>query len=158
MVQKNTLKPFGPTALVATIVARFSRSLNCSYRSVDRDGNPRDRHWIGNFGERAARDWLLSHGCKILYRNFRAPKGGEVDIVARDNNLLLFIEVKTRQEPSRIRPLDAVGKSKQALIERGANEWLKRIGTRNIPWRFDVIEVYLEPGKKPRLNWIKDAF
>ncbi|MBK1883294.1 YraN family protein [Luteolibacter pohnpeiensis] len=152
------MKLFGPTDLVAIIVARFSRSLNCNYRSVDQNGVARDHLAIGEYGEIAARDWLRAQGCKILYRNFRAPRGGEVDIVARDQNLLLFIEVKTRQEHTKIRPLDAVGKSKQALIERGANAWLKRLGHRNIPWRFDVIEVYVEDGKKPRLVWIKDAF
>ncbi len=91
-------------------------------------------------------------------RNFRGPKKGEVDIIARNRKLLLFVEVKTRREGSKIRPLDAVDKPKQVLIERGANAWLKRLGTRNLPWRFDVIEIYVEEGKKPRLNHVKDAF
>jgi len=81
-----------------------------------------------------------------------------VDIVARDGKLLLFIEVKTRREGTRIRPLDAVNREKQGLIERGANAWLKRLGTRNIPWRFDVIEVLVEEGAKPRVNRVRDAF
>ena len=114
--------------------------------------------WIGNFGERVAGDWLRAHGCKILARNFRGPRRGEVDIVARDGKLLIFAEVKTRREGSRIRGLDAVGKDKQKLIERGANAWLKSLGTRDLPWRFDVIEVYVEDGKKPRVNQVKDAF
>lgn len=114
--------------------------------------------WIGNFGEQVAGDWLRAHGCKILASNFRGPHRGEVDIVARDGRLLIFAEVKTRREGSRIRGLDAVGKDKQKLIERGANAWLKSLGTRDLPWRFDVIEVYLEEGKKPRVNQVKDAF
>jgi len=81
-----------------------------------------------------------------------------VDIVARHGRLLLFIEVKTRQAGTKVRPFDAVTKEKQALIERGANQWLKRIGSRNLPWRFDVIEVLVEDGKKPNINHIKDAF
>ena len=105
-----------------------------------------------------AADWLRSQGCKVLARNFKGPRRGEVDIVARDGKLLLFIEVKTRREGTRIRPLDAVDKPKQALIERGANAWLKRLGTRDLPWRFDVIEVYVEDGKKPRVNRVRDAF
>lgn len=122
------------------------------------DGQPRDRIWLGNYGERVAADWLRSQGCKILARNYRGPRKGEVDIVARDGKLLLFVEVKTRREGARIRGLDAVGKDKQALIERGANSWLKRLGTREVPWRFDVIEVYVEEGKKPRIHRVKDAF
>ena len=103
-------------------------------------------------------DWLRSHGCRILARNCRAPRKGEVDIVARDRKLLLFVEVKTRREGTPIRPLDAVDRTKQALIERGANAWLKQLGTRNLPWRFDVIEVYVTNGAKPRLNHVRDAF
>lgn len=78
--------------------------------------------------------------------------------MARDGRLLLFIEVKTRREGSKIRGLDAVGKDKQRLIERGANSWLKRLGTREVPWRFDVIEIYVEDDKKPRVVWVRDAF
>ena len=94
----------------------------------------------------------------MLARNFKGPRRGEVDIVARDGKLLLFVEVKTRRKGTRIRPLDAVDKAKQALIERGANAWLKRLGTRDLPWRFDVIEVYVEDGEKPRVNHVRDAF
>ena len=122
------------------------------------DGTPRDRPWIGNYGERVAADWLRSQRCTVLARNFKGPHRGEVDIVARDGKLLLFVEVKTRREGTLIRPLDAVDKTKQRLIERGANAWLKRLGTRDLPWRFDVIEVYVEDGKTPRVNQVRDAF
>lgn len=94
----------------------------------------------------------------MLATNFRGPHKGEVDIVAREGKLLLFVEVKTRKAGSKIRGLDAVGRDKQRLIERGANAWLKRLGTRNLPWRFDVIEVSVEDGKKPIVNRIRDAF
>ncbi len=122
------------------------------------DGRARDRIWLGNYGEQVANDWLRSQGCKILARNYRGPRRGEVDIIARDSKLLLFVEVKTRREGSKIRGLDAVGKDKQALIERGANSWLKRLGTRDLPWRFDVIEVSVKEGEKPRVNHVRDAF
>ena len=81
-----------------------------------------------------------------------------MDIIARDGKLLLFVEVKTRRQGTPIRPLDAVDKTKQALIERGANAWLKRLRTRDLPWRFDVIEVYVKQGEKPRINRVRDAF
>ena len=158
MAPKCILKRYGFTDLVATIVARFSRSLNSPCHLTAADGQAHDRIWVGNYGERVAAAWLRSQGCKILARNFRGPRKGEVDIVARDHKLLLFVEVKTRREGSKIRGLDAVGKDKQLLIERGANAWLKRLGTRDLPWRFDVIEVHVEDGKKPRVNHVKDAF
>ena len=122
------------------------------------DGQPRSRNWLGAYGENVATDWLRAHGCRILARNFKGPRRGEVDIIARDGKLLLFVEVKTRHKDTRIRPLDAVDKTKQALIERGANAWLKQLGTRNLPWRFDVIEIYVEEGEKPRINHVRDAF
>lgn len=113
---------------------------------------------MGKRGEDIATAWLRASGCKILYRNFRAPGGGEVDIVAREGNLLLFIEVKTRREGSAIRPLDAVNKEKQRLIERGARDWLRRLRNREIPWRFDVMEIHLADRTKPRINRVRDAF
>ena len=105
-----------------------------------------------------AADWLRANGCKVLAKNFIGPRRGEVDIVARDGKLLLFVEVKTRRKESKVRALDAVNREKQGLIERGANAWLKQLGSRDLPWRFDVIEVYVEDGAKPDVNHVKDAF
>jgi putative endonuclease len=126
------------------------------------DGKARDRQWLGDYGERVAAAWLRAHRCKILAKNYRnerrGRRTGEVDIVAREQRVLLFVEVKTRHEGSSIRPLDAVDKEKQRLIERGANDWLRRLGTRQLPWRFDVIEVYVAEGKLPRVNRVRDAF
>jgi putative endonuclease len=126
------------------------------------DGTPRDRFWLGRYGERVAAAWLIANRCKVLAKNYRnhhrGRHTGEVDIVAREGRVLLFVEVKTRQENPQVRPLHAVDKAKQRLIERGANDWLKRLGTRNLPWRFDVIEVYVQDGKPPRVVRVRDAF
>ena len=142
----------------AYIIARFSRLLNAPSHLVGCDGERIDAMEMGRLGERIAAAWLRANGCKILYKNFRAPRGGEVDIVAREGKLLLFTEVKTRRAGTRIRGYEAVGKDKQRLIERGANEWLRLLGTRELPWRFDVIEVYLEHGDLPRVHRVQDAF
>lgn len=125
---------------------------------TDPEGHARDRQWIGEYGERIAVDFLRAKGHRILKRNFKGPRRGEVDIIARHDRLLLFVEVKTRRSDTKIRPLDAVDKSKQQLIERGANAWLKLLKTRNLPWRFDVIEILLEEGEKPKINHVKNAF
>ena len=113
---------------------------------------------IGDLGERMAAEWLWASGRKVLYRNFRAPEGGEVDIVAREGDVLCFIEVKTRTQKGYGRPLDAVDLDKQKLIDRGATEWLRLLGTRDLPWRFDVMEVILQEGERPEFTYIKDAF
>ena len=113
---------------------------------------------IGRLGEKIAGAWLTANGAKVIYRNFKAPRGGEVDIVARQGRQLLFTEVKTRRAGGIGRPLDAVDRAKERLIERGANEWLRLLGTREIPWRFDVIEVILTDGEKPVVRRVENIF
>lgn len=114
---------------------------------------------MGDYGENVAADWLRTNHCKILARNFKGRKGGEVDIVARNREgQLLFTEVKTRQKDSLMRGLAAVNRKKQALILRGANEWLRRLGTREVPWRFDVIEVEVSEGEKPVVRRVENVF
>ena len=113
---------------------------------------------MGDYGENIAADWLRANNCKILARNFKGRKGGEVDIVASKGGQLLFTEVKTRQKDSLLRGLSAVNRKKQALILRGANEWLRRLGTREVPWRFDVIEVEVSEGEKPVVRRIENVF
>jgi putative endonuclease len=143
--------------LVAFIVARFSPYLNSPCRLTDRNGNAWNNQKIGSFGETVACHWLRAHGGKILYQNYRAPDGGEVDIVARSGNLLRFIEVKTRRAGGIGRPLDSVDNAKLSLIERGANSWLKRLKRRDIPWRFDVIEIRLQEGSRPEVHLVENV-
>jgi len=142
--------------LVAIIVGRFSRYLNSAYHS--KSGASGARKWTGDYGERVASDWLRSRGCKILARNFKGRKGGEVDLVVREGKQLLFTEVKTRKKNAKVRGLAAVNRKKQGLIQRGANEWLRRLGTRQVPWRFDVIEVEVAEGEKPKVSRIENVF
>ena len=129
---------------------------DCPWESWQKTENP--AHAIGHYGEQVAARWLQAQGVSVLYRNFRGPHGGEIDIVAREGATLLFIEVKTRSSSSWGRPLDAVDHDKQQLIERGAESWLRLLGHRNLPWRFDVIEVTVKDGAKPVINHVKDAF
>ena len=94
---------------------------------------------LGRWGEREAALHLRSLGWKILRRNFRAPHGGEVDLVCRDRDTLVFAEVKTRRSEELGRPLDAVDQKKQDLIRRGALHWLRLLGMPDLTFRFDVI-------------------
>jgi putative endonuclease len=133
------------------------------------DLNPRQ---IGDLGEKIAARHLQAQGWKLLYRNFRAPKGGEVDLVMRGGeklDLLVFVEVKTRTRRDFGRPMRAVNAEKRALIERGATEWLRLLGRefdpekrqdirRQISWRYDVVEIILEEGRKPDVNLVENAF
>ena len=124
------------------------------------DGEPLENAQIGELGEKLAAKQLRSEGFKILYRNFRAVDGGEVDIVCRDGEILAFVEVKTRTSDRYGRPIDAVTMDKRYLISRGAMEWLRLLdrpqGTVN--YRFDVMEVMLADGEAPDFNLVRAAF
>jgi len=114
---------------------------------------------IGELGERIATAYLCTQGRKVLYRNYRGPRGGELDIVARHGKVLTFVEVKTRTYESDYgRPLDAVNREKQEYIKRGADAWLKLLKSRDMLWRFDVVEVILLEGEKPKVNIVEEAF
>lgn len=118
-----------------------------------------DKDTIGALGEHLAAQWLRSHGRKVLYRNYRAPGGGEVDIVARHRKTLTFVEVKTRTSTEWGRPADAVDAEKQKLILRGASAWLRMLDdAQNIPTRCDIVEVVLRDGEKPEIQVIEAAF
>ena len=102
--------------------------------------------------------WLGQNGRKVLHRNFRAPRGGEVDIVCRHKDVLVFVEVKTRTSDEFGRPADAVNADKERLIQRGANEWLRLLGRPKIKFRFDIAEVLLIDGELPKISVIENAF
>lgn len=143
--------------LLRTIAGRFSRLLNSSWLSEG--AAVPDKDTVGRLGERIAARWLhVRGGCRVLYRNYRAPKGGELDIVCRHGQVLAFVEVKTRTSTAFGRPALAVTPDKQQLIVRGAQGWLRLLRDREIPWRFDVVEVLLIPGRKPEVNWVQAAF
>ena len=103
--------------------------------------------------------WLKRNGRKILSRNFQNPHGGEVDIVCRENDVLCFVEVKTRTFVDDVhRPRDAVNLEKQHLIQKGARSWIRMLHRKDVNWRYDIMEVILLQGHLPRIHHIVDAF
>jgi putative endonuclease len=101
---------------------------------------------------------LRRRGFRVLYRRFRGPRGGEVDIVCRDGDTLVFVEVKTRASVVFGWPVEAVNAPKQHLIARGALAWLRLLDNPAIPFRFDVVEVVIERSLPAQLNLIQAAF
>ena len=112
----------------------------------------------GATGERLACRYLRRRGFKILYRNFRGRSGGEIDIVCRDGDTLVFVEVKTRSREDFGRPVEAVGLDQQKRISRGALAWLRMLDDPDILFRFDVVEVMIAEGTEPRIDLIRNAF
>ncbi|MEP7013961.1 MAG: YraN family protein [Verrucomicrobiota bacterium] len=113
---------------------------------------------LGARGEKLACRYLKRNRYKILFRNFRGHGGGEIDIVCRDNDTLVFVEVKTRTSEDFGRPLEAVNRQKQRRIARGGLAWLRMLDNPDILFRFDVVEVILAEDAPPRLEIIKNAF
>ena len=112
----------------------------------------------GARGENLACRFLRKNGYKILYRNFRGRTGGEIDVVCRDRDTLVFVEVKTRTREDFGRPFDAVDRDKRKRISRGGLAWLRLLDNPDILFRFDVVEVIIAEGEPPRLELLQNAF
>jgi|GEM_PF-2047208 len=109
---------------------------------------------IGDIGEDLATEFVKNQDYKVLYRNFDPQKGGEIDLVCRNKNTLVFIEVKTRIN-ALYRPLLAVDKKKQSYLKKGAFQYLSMLDEKP-NYRFDVVEVFLEPNEYPTCNLVKN--
>jgi len=114
---------------------------------------------LGARGEKLAARHLRRHGYKILYRNFRGKQGGEIDLVCRDRDTLVFVEVKTRTREDFGRPLEAVHRDQQRRISLGALAWLRLLGNPDVLFRFDIVEVIItNDAAAPRVELVRNAF
>jgi len=111
---------------------------------------------FGKQGEAVAARQLKKHGYKILAQNYR-NRIGEIDIVARDGDTIVFVEVKTRRSDHFGNPKWAVTFEKQRKISMVALGYLKEFRLSDQKARFDVVAV-LENGKKPAVEIVKNAF
>lgn len=96
---------------------------------------------VGTAYEKQAGEYLKRHGYEIMEYNFRC-RMGEIDIVARDGEYLVFLEVKYRESESRGNPLEAVNRKKQRIISRVAAYYCLTHGyDETTPCRFDVVAI-----------------
>jgi len=107
---------------------------------------------LGRRGENISIEFLKKQGYKIMERNYRCSLG-EIDIVAKDKNVLCFVEVKTRKSQEYGLPEEAVDWRKQRKLAKVALAYLKEKKVYNQDLRFDVVSVC--PGD---IKLIKDAF
>lgn len=116
------------------------------------------RPQLGRIGEDAAARYLQSHGYAILERNFRGPLG-EVDVIARQGDTLVFVEVKARSANSPLPPAASVTLRKQQQVVRLAKHYLATRTRGEWPVRFDVVEVVLaSPDQVAEVRLIQGAF
>lgn len=111
---------------------------------------------VGNAGETMAAWYLEGCGYRILERNYRTPLG-EIDIVARDRNVIVFIEVKTRRGSDFGNPKAAVTPRKQETLSKVALAYLKATGQMDARARFDVVSILISDGP-PGIELVRNAF
>ncbi len=113
---------------------------------------------IGNYGEELALTYLKDKGYRIISRNFR-NKYGEIDLICKLEDLLIFIEVKSRFSSLYGSPLEAVTYFKQKQILKLCKLYIMKNNLYNLNCRFDVIEIYFNINNDLySINHIIDAF
>ncbi len=112
---------------------------------------------LGALGEHYAAKYLRYNNYKIKAANFKTYTG-EIDLVALKNDVLCFIEVKTRQIGGLTSPSDAVNVHKQENIKSAASVYINRCAPDFEKIRFDIIEVFVEGKELKNINHIDNAF
>jgi putative endonuclease len=110
---------------------------------------------LGERGERAAARYLRRQGLRVLLRGYRS-RSGEIDLVAREGEILVFVEVKARRQGV---PAEAVTPEKQRRITLAALHFQRKYGLLEVRSRFDVVAiVWPDDRRKPRIEHIRNAF
>ncbi|MBM4287837.1 MAG: YraN family protein [Deltaproteobacteria bacterium] len=115
-----------------------------------------DRRQLGQAGEALAAEALKNRGYKILTRNYRAPCG-EIDLIARHGDTLVFIEVKLRRSGTYGAASEAITGTKRRRISRSAQFYLRKHGSLDMKVRFDVVTIDFTRGQ-PEVDIIPGAF
>jgi putative endonuclease len=116
------------------------------------------RRWFGTRAERAAARYLKRLGYRLLARNY-VCKIGELDLVALDGDCVVFVEVRSTERPSLVRPALSVDAAKQRKLTDLAVHFLQRYRLLDRPARFDILALSWPPDQnEPRIEHHKNAF
>jgi putative endonuclease len=111
----------------------------------------------GALGEKAAKKYLKQQGLKFLTANFRSPRG-EIDLILRDGDCLVFTEVKTRSSEDWSRPAAAVDAERRRRLTQCGLDYLQLISNPKIKTRFDIVEVLMTGGKVREIRHLPNTF
>lgn len=111
----------------------------------------------GELGERAAKKHLKRNGLKFLTANFRSDRG-EIDLVFREKDCLVFVEVKTRSSEEWMRPATAVDATRRRRLTRTGLDYLHLLKNPPVKVRFDIVEVLLEQGAVREIRHLPNSF
>lgn len=112
---------------------------------------------VWHFGEESACKFLRKAGCKIVQRNYRTPHG-EIDIIAQQRKLTLFVEVRTRSSNHFAQPWETIGFRKRKHLRAAARYYIAEKAIYDSEVRFDVISITISDCVKPEIEWIQNAF
>lgn len=112
-----------------------------------------DKYAEGVKGEVSAKEFLINNGYVILDTNVNFPRVGELDIVAKDGEVLAFIEVRTRTDNAFGHPLETLTKAKISRIVKASRAYLSEHNINCSSYRYDVVSVF-----RGKTELIKDAF
>ena len=118
---------------------------------------PNYKQHTGNKGEDYATDLLMDKGFTIIERNYHFGHG-EIDIIAMDNDTLVFVEVKTRNNLEFGAPIQGVTKNKQRQIRKIAEGYLMERKISDIDCRFDVVGILFRGNEAPQITHLENAF
>ena len=111
----------------------------------------------GRLGERAAKNYLRRQGLKFLTANFRSARG-EIDLVFRDDDCLVFVEVKARSSEDWTRPAAAVNAERRRRLSRCALDYLRLLKNPPVKVRFDIVEVLLADDDVREVRHLPNTF
>ncbi len=137
------------------------QTLNINDKSKDAP----DTKLVGQLGEDLAAEFLIRRGFRLVCSNFKVPIGrntrnaivtGEIDLIAFDEEILCFIEVKTRSSDDFASPLAAIDLRKQRQIIRTAKVYRKIFNLSEIRFRYDAVSIVLKQNKRPEIEIFKN--
>ncbi|OPZ68986.1 MAG: hypothetical protein BWY82_02403 [Verrucomicrobia bacterium ADurb.Bin474] len=115
-----------------------------------------DRATQGRLGEQIAADYLVQHhGMTVLTRNWRRGRY-EIDIVCRDGDTLVFVEVRTRREGSLVSGYSSLTKKKRKALLTAFRSYMKALPEKPWTYRFDVVEIRSKAMSDPEINYLRN--
>ncbi len=129
-------------------------------KNMENVDNKNNKRKVGTDNEKIAASHLVSCGYSIVELNFRYGKYGEIDIIARENSYLCFVEVKSRSSYLFGSPAEAVNRKKQDTIRKVACIYIKQHKLHDVSIRFDIVElIFKKKDLSPKeINIIRNAF
>ena len=112
---------------------------------------------LGDDAENLACEYLTERGWEILDRNYYYGKA-EIDIIAKNENCVAFVEVKMRSGTQFGHPIEFVNEAKIERVFRAAEYWAQDHQAHNFPMRFDVIGILKRKGNEPEIAHFEDAY